>query len=153
MSIGGVSIIWGTGLRSTEAVGVGGGLCGGGDFRISGMLAVLDRLVASSLLKIESNVDGTDELRLEDAASRPAGLEKFVGAAFVAPFDVEGSFKVCARFPISMDTKFGRGGIVGRLASGDSGLLPEGLPAAALLAARCAYVPRSPLPFTLPPRR
>jgi hypothetical protein len=48
--------------------------------------------------------------------------------------------------------RFGIGGIAGTLDSGDSGLLLEGLPAAALLAARWAYVPRSARPLTLPPR-
>lgn len=131
---GGVSTICGTGLRSKEVAVAGGDLAGGGDFRISGMLAVLDRFI-SSLLNIGSNVDGPEELTpTEDEV---AGLEKFVGEdlARLGPF--EGSFRVCAKFGTSMD-KSGRGGIAGTPVSGDSGRLPDGLPATPLLAARWA---------------
>lgn len=145
---GGVSTICGTGLRSKEVIVEGGDFAGGGDFRISGMLTVLVRLI-SSLLNTESNADGPEEPT--PAAEEVAGLEKFVGPdlATLGPF--EGSFRVCAKFGTSMD-KFGRGGIAGTPVSGDSGRLPDGLPAIPRRAARWAYVPRSALPFTLPPR-
>ena len=128
---GGVSTIWGTGFRSKEVVVAGGDLDKDGSFRISGMLAVLVRFV-SSWLKMESNV-GTEEFTL--AEEDVAGREKFVAEAFAKIAALAGSFGVCAKFETSMD-KFGSGGIAGTLVSGDSGLLPEGLPAAVLLAAR-----------------
>lgn len=126
---------------------VGGGGGGGGDLdtgsglRISGILAALVLFITSSLLlKIESTVDPTEELKVVEGGgevSPPAGLEKFVAAVFAAvDKPIVGSFNVCARLDISTDAKLGRGGIVWTLDSGDSGLLPLGLSVAALLAAR-----------------
>ena len=125
----------------------GGDLAAVGDFRKSGMLV---RLV-SSWLNTESNDVGIEELAV--AEDEVAGLEKLVGAALATLEAPDGSFKVCARFDTSID-RIGSGGITGMLVSGDSGLLPEGLSVAALLAARWAYVSRSaPRPLTLPPLR
>ena len=138
---GGTSTICGTGFRSKEALKAGGDFEGGGTFRISGILAVLVLFIISSLLKIESKVvDGTEELMVaeEKDASRPAGLEKFVAAAFPTLDELAGSFNVCARLVTSIEAKFGRGGMAGTFDSGDSDLLPDGLSAAALRAARCA---------------
>jgi hypothetical protein len=69
--------------------------------------------MGSSSRKIESNVVGTEELRLTDDAenSRPAGLEKLVAAVFPVLGEVEGSLSVSARLDTSRDEKFGMGGI------------------------------------------
>lgn len=60
------------------------------------MLDVLALLAGSSSLKIESKVDGTDELKLaeDEDTSRPAGLEKFIAAFFAAALELEGSLSV-----------------------------------------------------------
>jgi hypothetical protein len=153
---GGTSTICGTGFPSKEVLVAGGDLGARGSRRISGRLAELVLFATSSSPNIDSNADGTEELRLaeDEETSRPAGLEKLVAAAAFGAFaEFVGSFNVCAKLETSTDAKLGIGGMVGRLVSGDSGLLLEGLPLAALLAALCAYVPRSaPRPFTLPPR-
>jgi hypothetical protein len=87
----------------------------------------------------ESKADGTDELRLaDDDTSRPAGLEKFIAALFDSAAELEGSANVPAKLETSTEAKLGMGGIVGTADSGESGLLPDGLSAVALLAALCA---------------
>lgn len=136
---GGVSTICGTDFRSTGVFDLGGD-CGADEcLCISGMLDVLDRLEGSSSLKIESKVEGTDEPKPAlGETSRPAGREKFIAALLAGAADTEGSLSVRARFATSPEAKIGIGGIAGTLASGDSGLLPDGLPLAALLAALCA---------------
>ena len=95
---GGTSTICGTGLRSVGVVVFGRALGAGDCLCISGMLDVLTRLVVSSSLKMESNVGGTDELKLaeDEDTSRPAGLEKFVLAAtfFELVAELEGLFNV-----------------------------------------------------------